>query len=98
MRLIFPVLALSVISIMIVSCKSDSKTSSQKADVLLVNMDTTVSPGEDFFQYANGGWINKNPIPAEQSSWGIGNLVIDSISTTGSIGWWPTNRLDIQDY
>jgi putative endopeptidase len=77
MRLIFPVLALSVISISIVSCKSKSKTGSQKADVLAVNMDTTVSPGEDFFQYANGGWINKNPIPAEQSSWGIGNLVIE---------------------
>ncbi len=77
MRLIFPVLALSVISISIVSCKSKSKTGSQKADVLAVNLDTTVSPGEDFFQYANGGWINKNPIPAEQSAWGIGNLVIE---------------------
>src|SRR6478672_9357618 len=47
------------------------------ADVLAVNMDTTVKATEDFFLYANGGWIKKNAIPAEESSWGIGNLVIE---------------------
>lgn len=47
----------------------------KKGDALAVNLDTTVHPGEDFFQYANGGWIKANPIPGEQSSWGIGNLV-----------------------
>jgi putative endopeptidase len=40
-------------------------------------MDTTVKPGDDIFEYANGGWIKRNPIPADQSSWGIGNLVIE---------------------
>jgi putative endopeptidase len=48
-----------------------------KADVLAKNMDTTLLPGEDIFQYANGGWIKNNPIPAEESQWGIGNLVIE---------------------
>jgi len=48
-----------------------------KPDVLAKNMDTTLSPGEDIFQYANGGWIKSNPIPAEESQWGIGNLVIE---------------------
>lgn len=36
-----------------------------------------MNPADDFFQYANGGWIQNNPIPNEQSSWGIGNLVIE---------------------
>jgi putative endopeptidase len=45
--------------------------------VVAVNIDSTVKPGSDFFDYANGGWIKKNPIPGEQSSWGIGNLVIE---------------------
>jgi putative endopeptidase len=57
------------------SCKT--KTTVKKEDVLAVNIDSTVSPGQDFFEYANGGWIRKNPIPGEQSSWGIGNLVIE---------------------
>lgn len=48
-------------------------------DPVFKNMDTTVSPGADFFKYANGGWIKKNPIPAAYSSWGIGNLVKDEI-------------------
>ncbi len=34
------------------------------------NMDPSVSPGTDFFQYANGGWLAKNPVPPEYSRWG----------------------------
>ena len=34
------------------------------------NLDTTVKPCEDFNRYANGGWIAKNPIPAEYPTWG----------------------------
>jgi putative endopeptidase len=48
-----------------------------KPDVLAANMDTSINPGEDFFEYANGGWIKKNPIPDEESGWGIGNLVLE---------------------
>ncbi len=28
-----------------------------------VNMDLSVSPGEDFYRYANGGWLDANPAP-----------------------------------
>ena len=58
------------------SCNNHSE-STNKPDVVAVNMDTTIDPSTDFFMYANGGWIKNNPIPAEQSSWGIGNLVIE---------------------
>ncbi|MDB5241456.1 MAG: Endothelin-converting enzyme 1 [Spirosoma sp.] len=33
-------------------------------------MDTTVSPGDDFFTYANGGWVKKTTIPGDQTGWG----------------------------
>src|SRR5579863_8613447 len=33
------------------------------------SMDQTVDPCVDFFQYSCGGWIKKNPIPPDQSSW-----------------------------
>lgn len=37
------------------------------------NMDTTVRPGDDFFQYANGTWLKNNPIPAKETRWGSFN-------------------------
>lgn len=59
------------------SCNSNVKTATAKKDFLAEDLDTTVSPVTDFFDYANGGWIKRNPIPADQSGWGIGNLVIE---------------------
>jgi putative endopeptidase len=34
------------------------------------NMNTSVKPGEDFFLYANGGWMKNNPIPDEYAIFG----------------------------
>ncbi len=36
----------------------------------LSDLDTTCKPCQDFFQYATGGWIKRNPIPPEYASWG----------------------------
>jgi putative endopeptidase len=32
--------------------------------------DMSVRPGENFFQYVNGGWIRNNPIPSAYGTWG----------------------------
>lgn len=37
------------------------------------NMDTTVHPGDNFFQYANGTWLKNNPVPETESRWGSFN-------------------------
>ena len=76
MRIFF--LSAAVAATMI-SCNSNtavkgSQDSSTKKDVLAVNMDTTVDPSQDFFMYANGGWIKNNPIPGAYGSWSIANL------------------------
>ena len=34
------------------------------------NMDKSVDPCTNFFQYSCGNWIKANPIPADRSSWG----------------------------
>jgi putative endopeptidase len=36
----------------------------------LAAIDSRISPGDDFYQYANGAWLAKNPIPPEFSIWG----------------------------
>ncbi len=66
-------------SLALFSCNEDTdqKTVKPTVDVLLSNMDTLSKPADDFFLYANGGWIKANAIPNDQSSWGIGNLVVE---------------------
>lgn len=33
-------------------------------------IDPAVKPQDDFYGYANGGWLKKNPIPSDRSRWG----------------------------
>ncbi|MGI9169449.1 MAG: M13 family metallopeptidase [Caulobacteraceae bacterium] len=40
-------------------------------------MDVAVAPGDDFFTYANGGWIKATAIPADRASWGAGAVVAE---------------------
>lgn len=42
-------------------------------------MDTSISPGEDFYAYANGAWQKNNPIPPEHASWGSFNVVNEKV-------------------
>lgn len=38
-------------------------------------MDRAVEPRQNFFLYANGGWIKANPMPADRSYWGVDTLL-----------------------
>jgi len=33
-------------------------------------MDRAVAPGDDFFRFANGGWLARTEIPPDRSTWG----------------------------
>ncbi|MHB8637109.1 MAG: M13 family metallopeptidase [Fimbriimonadaceae bacterium] len=61
------------------SASVNAHRSKPRQDILRANLDTAVKPGVDFFEYANGGWLKRNPIPASESSWGIANLVRDEL-------------------
>lgn len=39
------------------------------------NLDPTVPPSEDFYRYANGGWLRNNPVPPSETEWGPFNLM-----------------------
>ncbi len=36
----------------------------------LTGMDKSVAPGDDFYRYVNGAWMDRTQIPADRSSWG----------------------------
>lgn len=38
--------------------------------IILANMDTTVNPRDDFYNYVNGTWMKETKIPDDRSSWG----------------------------
>lgn len=51
-------------------CGNEKKSAAVPA-INLDNMDLTVLPGEDFYMYCNGGWKKNNPLPAQESRWGV---------------------------
>jgi putative endopeptidase len=36
----------------------------------LSGMDRSIAPGDDFFAYANGGWVRATAIPSDKAAWG----------------------------
>ena len=66
-----------IAAILLISGCSSNVKKTETRDILAENRDTTVNPAEDFFKYANGSWIKKNPIPESERSYGIAKLVMN---------------------
>lgn len=41
------------------------------------NMDMTIHPGDDFYNYAGSVWMKNNPVPAKETRWGSFNILRD---------------------
>jgi len=41
------------------------------------NMDASVKPGDNFFEYVNGGWIKSHPVPPEYSQYGAFTILYE---------------------
>ena len=44
------------------------------------DMDISIKPGDDFYRYANGGWLKTNTIPVGQSSYDTRAMLAESTS------------------
>ena len=68
LRLAIPPLARALATSVFVVASALSADAPPAFDV--ANIDPKVKPSENFFLFANGAWIAKNPIPPEFSRWG----------------------------
>ena len=70
-------------------------------------IDPSVKPGDDFFQYVNGTWLDSNTIPEDRTSWGTNDMltvkaehdvraIIEEAAASG--GAAGSNRQKIADY
>ena len=79
-----PSFALLALSNAIMSCgdgsSSDTSAVTAKAPIKFIdsaNMDLSIQPGDDFFEFANGGWLKNTKIPNDKSRWGSFNQLIE---------------------
>ena len=63
-------LAGALIVTMMISCGNKKNKQKVIQPINSANLDVTVKPGDNFYQYANGGWLKNNPIPADKSRFG----------------------------
>ncbi len=60
------------------SCHQNSTPSNSiDNEINRADFDTTVLPGNNFFEYVNGTWLKNNPIPPTEAVWGSFNTVYD---------------------
>jgi putative endopeptidase len=65
----------SILALTLIVAFSVTAIVGQSAHFDVAGMDTSTSACNDFYQYANGGWLKANPIPAAYPAWGVANVL-----------------------
>lgn len=58
------------VAVLLTSCGEANKADELPHGIILENMDTTVNPKDDFYNYVNGNWMKNTKIPEDRTIWG----------------------------
>src|SRR6202522_14475 len=64
---------------------TNSQEAPKQHGIAVENMDPSVRPGDDFYDYANGGWIKRSQIPPDRSRIGV-FTALDDLSNKRTVG------------
>lgn len=73
MKQIFPVL-------MFAAAPACGAMAQNKSGLVLADLDKTVSPATDFYQFATGGWQKSHPLPAAYSRYGSFDMLQENVN------------------
>ena len=67
-------------------------TSQNEIGINVSNIDRSIDPKTDFYQFANGTWLKNNTIPASEPAYGSFNEIMDR----NNIDYVLNNRINIK--
>ena len=77
----YPLLALTLSVCLATNAgAAEHKTNARGHGLDLAGMDRRAAPGDDFFRYANGKWLDSTQIPADRASWGPATELVELTS------------------
>ena len=62
------------------TAKAQAQAQTQPHGISTANMDPKVRPGDDFFLYANGGYVARTTLPADRASINVFSIISDTAS------------------
>jgi putative endopeptidase len=72
--------ALILIAMLLLPALAQDSPKEEVHGIRVANMDPTVKPGDDFYQYGNGIWIKRTELPPDRAYVGVFS-VLDDLST-----------------
>ena len=67
-----------IIPMMMIAAMPMGVDAQNKSGLVMSNLDKTVKPADDFYQFATGGWQKNNPLPAAYSRFGSFDLLAEN--------------------